>query len=141
MVLNYKLKKPAEFIFECLTNMTKFVSVHPVIDKANYLGKGKYQIFETLKLGFLQISFTYSVIIACNYESKQVVMKAVVMNVVKIEMFFKITEANGYSLVSEELNFNTLLPIKSKMQKLFIKQHALLFRNIEDSIFHIKPKR
>jgi len=127
MLLNYKLNKPADLIFDCLTNMTRFVALHPVIEKVNYLGNDKFKIFETLKLGFIPISFTYPAVIEGDYESKQVVMKAVVM-------VFTINEKNGYSIVREEIKFKSALPIKSIMQQVFIKQHALLFKNIENTI-------
>jgi len=134
MLLNYKLNKPADLIFDCLTNMTRFVALHPVIEKVNYLGNDKFKIFETLKLGFIPISFTYPAVIEGDYESKQVVMKAVVMKIAFIEMVFTINEKNGYSIVREEIKFKSALPIKSIMQQVFIKQHALLFKNIENTI-------
>jgi carbon monoxide dehydrogenase subunit G len=134
MLLNYKINKPADLVFDCLTNMTRFVSVHPVINKVNYLGHDNYRIFETLKLGLIPISFTYPAVIESDYESKQVVMKAVVMKVAFIEMGFTITENNGYSIVEEEIKFKSVLPIKSIMQQVIVKQHALLFKNIENTI-------
>ncbi len=134
MTLNYKINKPVDFVFDCLTNMTRFVSVHPVINKVNYLGKDKYLIFETLKLGFIPISFSYPAVIESDYDSKQVVMKAVVMKIVTIEMLFKINETHDCSIVTEKLNFSTAFPIKSIMQRILIKQHALLFKNIQNSI-------
>jgi hypothetical protein len=114
--------------------MTRFTSLHPVITKINYLRHDNYLIFETIKLGFLTISFTYPAVIKSNYQSKQVVMKAIVMKIATIEMLFRVDKINGYSIVTEELNFNTILPVKSIMQKVFKKQHALLFQNIENSI-------
>lgn len=134
MLLNYKLNKPADLIFDCLTNMTRFVALHPVIEKVNYLGNDKFKIFETLKLGFIPISFTYPAVIESDYESKQVVMKAVVMKIAFIEMVFTINEKYGYSIVEEQIKFKCALPIKSIMQQVFIKQHALLFKNIENTI-------
>ena len=61
-------------------------------------------------------------------------MKAVVMKIAFIEMVFTINEKNGYSIVREEIKFKSALPIKSIMQQVFIKQHALLFKNIENTI-------
>jgi hypothetical protein len=108
--------------------------VHPVINKVNYLGKDKYLIFETLKFGFIHISFTYPAVIESDYESKQVVMKAVVMKVAFIEMVFAINETNGYSMVEEDIKFKSTLPIKPILRQIFIKQHRQLFKNIEKVI-------
>jgi hypothetical protein len=53
------------------------------------------------------------------------------MNLTKIEMKFIITSENELSVVEETLQFNSILPIKGILQKIFKKQHEQLFRNIE----------
>ena len=132
MILNYKINKPANFIFDYLTNMTRFASVHPVISKMEYLGENKYLVFETLKWGLIPCSFAYPVTIEIHYEKKQIVMRAIVMKSIKIKMVFNIKDCNGYSIIKEEINFKTALPIQSVMRQVFKKQHTRLFKNIEN---------
>ena len=134
MTTKYKIKKTTGFIFDYLTNMSKFIAAHPVIYKMEYLGENKYKVFEALKLGFIPYSFTYSATIEIFYESKQVVMTAVFMKVNTIEMVFDIKEVEDFAIIKEVITFKTKLPIKSILGQVFKKQHAQLFKNIENSI-------
>ena len=131
MKINFRLNKPADTVYDYLTDMRKFVSVHPVISKINDLGENNYKVFETLKFGFIPVSFTYPVIITSNFRERKVVIKATVMKLTKVEMVFKITVDNGMTIVDESINFETPLPIKSILKSIFTKQHNLLFRNID----------
>jgi len=130
MLQSYKLNKSAGFIYEYLTDMQKFASVHPVISKIDSLGQNKFLVHETLKLGFIPISFTYPVSIESNKEQNRVVMNAIVMMINKIEMIYNIKEADGGSIVHEEINFKSMLPIAFIMESIFKRQHAEFFENI-----------
>lgn len=132
MNITYTLNKSEDFIFDYLTNMEKFVSIHPVISKMQKIGHNNYKVHETLKFGLIPYSFTYSATVESDLPNRQVVMKAVVMGFNKINICFKITEAMGQTIVHEEVSFKTLLPIKGMMRKVFREQHALLFKNLEE---------
>lgn len=131
MKLNFRLNKSPDFVFDYLTDMQKFVSVHPVISKINDLGENNYKAFETLKFGFIPFSFTYPVTIASNFKERSIVIKATVMKLNKIEMVFKITVDDGITIVDESIHFETIFPIKSLMKSIFTKQHNILFKNID----------
>ncbi len=131
MNIHFKVTQSPDFIFECLTNMQKFVSVHPLISKAEDLANGKYLIHETLKIGFVPISFTYPATVKSNASDLSVKMNATVMRVARIEMNFKIIERKDYCSVEETVTFKSPLPVKFIMQKIFKKQHKELFKNIE----------
>ncbi|MBK7882465.1 MAG: hypothetical protein IPJ81_00470 [Chitinophagaceae bacterium] len=113
--------------------MKKFVSVHPVITKIDTLGNNNYLVHETLKIGFIPFSFTYPVTIESNDFDKSVIIRATVMKFTKIEMIFKLSSYNGLTKIDETINFNTFLPVKPIMQKIFRKQHQQLFKNIEQA--------
>jgi carbon monoxide dehydrogenase subunit G len=132
MLQTYKIKKSAEFIFEYLTDMRKFASVHPVISKIESLGQNKFLVYETLKLGFIPFSFAYPVSIESNKEQKKIVMHATVMKINKIEMIYDIKEDKGVSVVNEQINFKSILPIKFIMERIFKKQHAEFFENVRN---------
>ena len=131
MKLNYRIKKSPEFIFDYLANSTKYVSIHPLIRKMESRGAHQYLVFETLKWGFLHYSFTYPATIESDVTNTTVAMSATVMKVVKVEMVFKIKGYYGYSDIEETIHFDTLLPIKSILCKIFKAQHTQLFKNIE----------
>jgi carbon monoxide dehydrogenase subunit G len=121
MLQTYKINKPAEFIFEYLTDMQKFTSVHPVISKIDSLRQNNFLVHETLKLGFIPFSFTYPVTIESNKEQKRIVMLATAMKINKIEMIYDIKEEKRGSVVHEEINFKSILPIKFIIERIFKK--------------------
>src|SRR5690606_40899548 len=49
----------SDLVFDYLTDMQKFVLVHPVISKIDSTGQESYLVHETLKFGFVPFSFTY----------------------------------------------------------------------------------
>ena len=131
MNITYILNKSPDFVFDYLTDMDKFVSIHPVISNMRKLGTDTYKVYETLKFGFIPCSFTYPATVEGDYPNMLVVMKAVVMGVNKINIQFNITETLGQTRVDEEVLFETFLPIKGWMRKVFKRQHAQFFKNLE----------
>jgi hypothetical protein len=111
--------------------MQKFVSVHPVISQIDHTGNENYLVHETLKIGFIPFSFTYPVTIEKNHFEKFVVIRATVMKLTKIEMKFVLKTHNDYTVIEENIEFNSPLPVKFIMQGIFKKQHTQLFKNIE----------
>jgi carbon monoxide dehydrogenase subunit G len=131
MEISFRLKKTTDFIFDYLTDMQKYVSVHPVISQIDNLGNESYLVHETLKLGIIPFSFTYPVTIQKNHITKRIIIRATVMKLTKIEMTFVLKSEKDYTLVEESIIFKSSLPIKSLMQNIFRKQHTQLFKNIE----------
>ncbi len=131
MELSFKLKKTSDFIFDYLTDMQKFVSVHPVISQIDNTDNNSYLVHETLKIGFIPFSFTYPVIIEKNNIEKVVIFRATVMKLTKIEMKFVLKTENDYTFIEENIQFKSPLPVKFIMERIFKKQHNQLFKNIE----------
>lgn len=131
MNLSFRIKKNIGFTFDYLTDIQKFVSVHPVISKINNTGQESYLVHETLKFGFIPFSFTYPVTIEKSISDKKVVIRATVFKLTKIEMKFVLKTDNDFTIIDEEINFKSPLPIKFIMQSIFKKQHNQLFKNIE----------
>jgi carbon monoxide dehydrogenase subunit G len=129
--LSFRIKKNSDFTFEYLTDMQKFVSVHPVISKIDHLDNENYLVHETLQLGFIPFSFSYPVKIEKNKADKIVIIQATVFKLTKIEMKFVLTSDNDFTIIEEEIIFKSLLPVKFIMKKVFKKQHQKLFKNIE----------
>jgi carbon monoxide dehydrogenase subunit G len=131
MNLSFRIKKNIDFTFDYLTDMQKFVSVHPVISKMDNTGQDSYLVHETLKFGLIPFSFTYPVTIEKNISDKKVVIRATVFKLTKIEMKFVLKIDNDFTVIDEEINFKSPLPVKFIMQRIFKKQHNQLFKNIE----------
>jgi len=134
MNLSFRLKQKPEIIFEYLTDMQKFASVNPVITKIIKTGHNNYIAHETLRLGFIPISFKYPLIVQYDASENKVVIRAVVMKLTKIELIFILTPEGNFSVIEETILFKTPLPIKPLLESIFRKQHTLLFKNIEMQI-------
>lgn len=134
MKLNFEIPKSTFFVFNCLSDMQKYAQVHPVIDKISSLGSGRYTVYETLKFAFIPISFTYPVHIEPDVTTMSVHMRATVMHLVKINMYFVLNQHKGICKVEETIEFDSILPISFLMKKIFKKQHTQLFLNISNSV-------
>ena len=131
MKLSVRIHKDIDLVFDYLTDMQKFVSVHPVIYQIDNIINGNYLIHETLKVGFIPFSFTYPVTVEENIVDKIVIIRATIFKLTQVQMKFVLESNNDFTLIDEEIQFNSPLPIKFIMQKIFKKQHGQLFKNIE----------
>jgi len=131
MKLSFRIHKKSDLVFDYLTDMQKFVSVHPVISKIDNTFDKNYLVHETLKFGFIPFSFTYPVTIEKNAIDKTVIIRATVFKLTKIDMKFVLKADNDYTIIDEEIKFKSTLPVKFIMESVFKKQHDQLFKNIE----------
>src|SRR5690606_18774392 len=123
MKLSFSINKNIDRTFDFLTDMQKFVSVHPVIFQLDDLGNENYLVHETLKFGFIPFSFTYPVTIEKNIADKKVIIRATVFKMTKIEMKFVLKADNDSTIIDEEISFKSPLPIKFIMEGIFKTQH------------------
>ncbi|TAH25516.1 MAG: hypothetical protein EAZ07_06955 [Cytophagales bacterium] len=130
MKLTFRIKKNADLVFDYLTDMQKYVMVHPLIFKIDNIANELYLVHETIKLGFIPFSFTYPVTIEKDIANKVVIMRATVFKLTKIEIRFVVKPDKDFTIIDEEIKFKSLLPVKFIMQNIFKKQHNQLFLNI-----------
>lgn len=143
MNLSFRIKKSTEFVFDYLTDMQKFASVHPVISHIDKDNDNSYLVLETLKVAMLPFSFTYPVHIKKSKAEKIVIISATVFKWTKITMIFFLKAEGEYTVVEEKIRFKSPLPIKFIMEKTFKKQHTVLFKNIElaeNNLMDCEPK-
>lgn len=131
MKLSFVIQKKSHIVFDYLTDMKKFSSVHPIISRIDQLSNENYLVHETIKMGFIPFSFTYPVTLYKDAQSKIVIIRATVFKLTKIEMKFKLNADKDFTRIEEEILFKTILPIKNILKRIFTKQHNLLFKNIE----------
>lgn len=119
-------------VFDYLCDMQKFCSIHPIIHKIEPKGGNSYLVHETLKVGFIPVSFTYRVNVESNAQTKTVSIKAKIMGGTGVKMVFNISELQpNRSAITESINFSSKLPVVWMMKKVFREQHAQLFKNME----------
>lgn len=70
-------------------------------------------------------------IIEKSIADKKITIRAIVFKITKVEMKFDLKAENGFTIIDEEINFKSLLPIKFIMESIFKTQHQQLFKNIE----------
>jgi carbon monoxide dehydrogenase subunit G len=131
MKLSFRVHINLDVVFDYVTDMQKFVSVHPVIFQIDNIGNERFLVHETLKFGFIPFSFTYPVTIEKSSVDKTVIIRATVFKLTKIEMKFVLRADNDYTHINEEITFQSPLPVKFIMQRIFKKQHEQLFKNME----------
>ena len=134
MTLEHKIKQPADVVFDHLTDMKKFVSIHPIIYKMDDLGGGNYKVYEKLKLLGMPCTFTYKAAVIGDPKANTVSIKAVVMKLTHIEMNFAIKTEGEHSHILETIIFKSPLPIKGILQNIFKTQHKQLFLNLEGNM-------
>jgi len=131
MLLSYTINKTPATVISYLSDMNRFVSVHPVITKMKPVAGNKFIVHETSNAGLLPFSFRYLATVTADYKNKIITMQARVLKLARIHMVFIVSEHNGGSMIKEEINFHSWLPVKGIMKMIFKKQHAQLFKNIE----------
>lgn len=112
-----------------LSEPEKFVSVHPLIFRMEALPNGRFRVFERVAIGPIAQRFTYPATI--EVVDGRVELRARVMGMVRVEMIFSFTEQPKRTLLREDVEIRTLLPIKRFMRWLIREQHAVMFANIE----------
>jgi hypothetical protein len=133
MHLQYKLNKPLNDVFLCLSVADNFVKVHPIIYAMKPLPNGAYLVYEKLKIAFINLDFTYPCTIESDAIEKAITMKALVKKMVHIQIIFKLSIEKDQTVVNEFITFKSLLPVALVMNKIFKTQHQKLFKNIENS--------
>lgn len=131
MKLSFRIRRNIDHVFDYLTDMQKFASAHPVITRIEKTADGNYLVSESLKFGFIPFSFSYPVTNKKNDLAKTVSIKATVFKFTKIEMKFILTTGNDYTMIDEEIDFQSALPVVFILERIFKKQHHQLFQNIE----------
>lgn len=129
MKLTFTLRKDKETVHRFLTEPDKFVSVHPLIQKMTPIGVDEYKVYELINLGPLPYRFQYRARIHSSPD--QILIRANVMGLTHIDMNFTLTSVPDGTLVEEDIQIRSLLPIKKLMHKIFREQHEILFRNVE----------
>jgi carbon monoxide dehydrogenase subunit G len=135
MKLSFRINKNIDLVFDYLTDMQKFVSVHPVIFQIDNTENESYLVYERLKFGFIPLSFTYPATVEKRIVDKKVSIRATVFKLTMIEINFVLKADNDSTIINEEISFKSLLPVKFIMQSIFKKQHTQLFKNIEQQVF------
>lgn len=130
MELSFRIKTPIDQVFEYLSDMQKFVSVHPVIFQIDHKGSNNYLVHETLKLGIIPFSFTYPATVEKDSKNNIVIIRATVFKLTKIEIKYVLIADGDYTVIKENIQFKFPLPIKAIMESIFRKQHSQLFENI-----------
>jgi carbon monoxide dehydrogenase subunit G len=131
MKLTFSLTADPQAVFRYLSQPELFVKVHPVVYKMEPLGDQRYKVFEKMKFSLFQFSFTYEAVVKSDSIQRNVDIAAVVRKHTKIEMLYVVKPGNHGTIVEEEVNIKSPLPIRRFMEKFIRRQHNIMFENID----------
>jgi len=130
MELTFSVAKSPEIVFDYLSDMQKFASVHPVISKIEKCRDGSFLVHETLKLGFRPCRFSYPVTVEHHVADLSVNYTAIMFKVIRVEMKFECLAQQPGTLIRETITFKSVLPVVFAMKRVFKEQHEQLFKNV-----------
>ena len=131
MNLSFKVKKSSGHIFRFLSDPKLFVAVHPVITRMQPNADGSYKVYETLRFGPIQHSFTYQATIRAMQAENTVIIQATVIKLIRVKIIMRLKKMQVGTLVEEEMEFKNAFLFRPVLQRIFREQHSLLFKNIE----------
>lgn len=74
MNLEHRVTKSPQTVFEYLSNMDKFVQIHPIVYKVEALGNDEYKFFEKLNVLMISLPITYLVKVVANVDQQSIIM-------------------------------------------------------------------
>ena len=133
MQLNFTSRRPLAEVFQYLTDMARFATVHPVIYRIDALGADRYRIHERMPIG-LPVRFTYPATVVGDVAAGTVQMDATVFGLVQISMRFQLTADGRRTNIREDVAFRSWLPVRAVLERTFRRLHAELFAAIERAV-------
>ena len=132
-VLEHRLTKPASVVVNYLTDMQQFVSVHPLIYKAEKVAVDKHLVYERVTLLGIPLRFTYVVTVSGDGQNN-ITYKTTVNKMVHVEMHFEIQTEKTATVVRETIKINSFLPVHGFMKWMLRRHHGTMFANIENCL-------
>jgi carbon monoxide dehydrogenase subunit G len=132
MILTYSLNKPAEEIYPYLSDMQKFVEVHPVIYKAEQLGEAEYLCYEKIRFVFIPFDFSYKVNLRNLSLNNYVEMDSNIQKGVYLQLQFNLLSNNDQTEIKETINIKANFFVRMIFQNTIRKVHKKLFINIQN---------
>lgn len=129
--MTFHVGKSPDDVVNYISQPDLFVSIHPVIYKIQELEMGSWKVFEKLHFAGIPFSFSYPASMHCDFITREITMKAVVMSVVAINLTFKIQKELDTTKVFEEVAISSLLPVHPFVKNVFLKQHQVLFDKLK----------
>ncbi len=119
-------------MYPFLSDMQRFVEVHPVVYKIDKLKESEYLFYEKIKFGFIPYAFKYKVSLKKRIPDQFVEMESQVQKGVHLTLKFSFKSSGGFTQVEEEVVINSNFLVKIIFQTIITKAHKKLFQNIEN---------
>ncbi len=127
--LRFTSSKSIDEVKAHLLDAAKFVAVHPLIYRMDAIGNQTFRVYEQVKFGFVPYRFTYTAVI--KHEADAVIIEATISRFTKLAMHFTFSSENHRTVINEQLQIESPLPIHRFMQRLILKQHQHMFDTID----------
>ena len=135
MILNHTIAKPVEQVYPYLSDMEKFVQVHPVVYKVEKIGETEYQFCEKIKIIFIPFDFKYKVNLKSILHNKDVEMHSNVKKGVHLELKFSFLSRNNSTHVEEIILIKSNFFVRLVFQSVIKRVHKKMFKNISEIVW------
>ncbi|MES2654944.1 MAG: hypothetical protein V4620_05100 [Bacteroidota bacterium] len=133
--LNHSCSQSANQVFPFIADIQKFVSIHPVLFKADEIKPNYFLLHERLNK-HLPFSFSYYVTMVEIIPNQKVVMHSNIFKLVDLTLTFKFNynEQTQLTEVTEYINIKAPALIKYQFTKMISKIHVQLFSIINKTL-------
>lgn len=133
--LNHSCAHPVNLVFPFVADIQKFVSIHPVLFKADEVKSNYFLLHERLNK-HLPFSFSYYVTMVEVTHNQRVVMHSNIFKLVDLTLTFDFiyNEQTQFTEVTEYINIKAPAVIKHLFIKTISKIHVQLFLIINETL-------
>lgn len=132
VTLRYNMSGPANIIYDELSDMLNFVSVHPVVYKIDSAGENEYIFYEKINVLFIPFRFNYKVRLDALEKSKTITMSSVVRKGVLLKLEFVLVPHGSTTEITEKVSIQANVFIRLIFENVLTRVHKKLFLNIEN---------
>jgi carbon monoxide dehydrogenase subunit G len=133
LILTYSIKKPISQVYACLADVQQFVTVHPVIYKAEKVNEDEYVFYEQIKFLLIPFHVSYKVSLLDCKPNETVKMISQVQKGVHLQLTFLLKPLGEETIVTEEIAIKSFIITRLIFQGILKRVHKKLFLNIEKS--------
>ena len=133
MEMFHQLSKSPSAVLPYLAEMDLFAKMNPVIEKIEKLDDNRYRVHEKMKMGPVFHRVSYPMTLEIDPTIPKVEYHAVISGMAHIYITMILSGDHNHCQVQETIRFRSFLPLFFMIKSIFIKQHRILFENIDQA--------
>ena len=129
-ILDHHIPRPVDEVYPYLSDIERFVSMHPVIYKCEHKGGTDHVLYERLRVLGIGISFSYPVCIQESIPNERVVMFSEFIKGVNLRLVFDLTCNGETTTIKETILFKGPFFVRPMFMRLLARMHSEMMTNI-----------